>query len=915
MLFAMISTLSFAQNGSISGIVTAGSDNEPAIGAVVRLNGTSLGAVTDYDGMFKISNVPTGEQTLNVAFVGFPSKEVPVTITAGQNSNIGSISLGEGSLAIKGIEVIADIAIERKTPVAASSISSEYIETKLGNQEFPEVLKVTPSVYATKGSGGAGDARINIRGFSQENLMLMINGIPVNGMEDNKVYWSNWAGLGDVTRTMNVQRGLGASKLSDAAIGGAINIITKTTDMDKGGNVFTSIGNDGYKKTGVTLSTGEFGDGWAMTVSGTRTTGNGYIEGNYNDAWSYFGSLSKDLGKHELQLTGFGAPQRHGQRDFQHSLRDQKEKYGMRWNDDFGYYNHGTNHYLEQGQFLIRENFYHKPQVGLNWYFDMNETTFLSTSVYYSVGRGGGTGDLGGYYRASDGRFRAREYRMPKDNLGHQQFNQFYLANTGQANTIGMRSLSPFVGTIDGSEGTYYIASGDVAGGLIKRGSMNEHNWYGVLSSLEKELDDAFTLTGGIDLRRYKGDHYRKVINTFGADYWFDNDNKNNQVDWFDANGNGVKDSGEMGNFVKADNDANRLFGGKGVNQRIDYSNQETIGRYGVFAQLEYDKDDLSAFISGAYNTSSMKRFDDFTSGAKESDTFNFGGGNVKLGANYNIDETHNVFVNTGFIQRAPYFDSLFPTYDNEAPNEDAKPETVVAGELGYGFRSENVSFNINGYVTKWNDKTEVASTRDSNGNTLFINLLGTDALHTGLEFDGEASVNDAISFTAMASIGSWKWANNPTGQAVDESNNPVGDVRTFLIDGLKVGDAPQTTFGLGANIEIPNSGVSISPQFLNFSNLYAAFNPSNRSGEQGDSVGSQPVKLPSYSLLDLGLVWDTQISKGLRTQVTGNVNNLTNTEYIQEATDSSRATDVLDLRGWYGRGRTYNLGMKVFFE
>ncbi len=74
----------------------------------------------------------------------------------------------------------------------------------------------------------------------------MINGVPVNDMENGAVYWSNWAGLADVTCTMQVQRGLGASKVAVPSIGGTINIITKTTDVEEGGNVYSSIANDGY---------------------------------------------------------------------------------------------------------------------------------------------------------------------------------------------------------------------------------------------------------------------------------------------------------------------------------------------------------------------------------------------------------------------------------------------------------------------------------------------------------------------------------------------------------------------------------------------------------------------------------------------------------------------------------------------
>ena len=65
----------------------------------------------------------------------------------------------------------------------------------------------------------------------------MVNGMPVNDMENSSVYWSNWAGLSDVTSAMQVQRGLGSSKLAIASVGGTINILTKSSDRKEGGSV------------------------------------------------------------------------------------------------------------------------------------------------------------------------------------------------------------------------------------------------------------------------------------------------------------------------------------------------------------------------------------------------------------------------------------------------------------------------------------------------------------------------------------------------------------------------------------------------------------------------------------------------------------------------------------------------------
>ena len=125
-----------------------------------------------------------------------------------------NINLVPNNISLSELEVIADIAKERVTPVAATTISAKYIEENLGNQEFPEILRNTPSVYVTKEGGGFGDSRINVRGFEQNNIAVMINGVPVNDMESGWVYWSNWAGLADVTNKMQVQRGSGSIKIS-----------------------------------------------------------------------------------------------------------------------------------------------------------------------------------------------------------------------------------------------------------------------------------------------------------------------------------------------------------------------------------------------------------------------------------------------------------------------------------------------------------------------------------------------------------------------------------------------------------------------------------------------------------------------------------------------------------------------------
>ncbi|PHO00236.1 TonB-dependent receptor, partial [Rhodobacteraceae bacterium 4F10] len=174
---------------------------EPLPGANVVVKGTTNGSATDFDGKF-ILNASSNTGAVVVSFVGYTIKEVSFSGA----SDLGTIAL-EPSNVLSEVVItgLIDIAKDRETPVAVSTIKAAEIQEKLGSQEFPEILNNTPSVYATKSGGGYGDARINIRGFSQENIAVLINGVPVNDMDNSSVHWSNWAGLSDVTTAMQVQ--------------------------------------------------------------------------------------------------------------------------------------------------------------------------------------------------------------------------------------------------------------------------------------------------------------------------------------------------------------------------------------------------------------------------------------------------------------------------------------------------------------------------------------------------------------------------------------------------------------------------------------------------------------------------------------------------------------------------------------
>ena len=820
----------------ITGTIVDGS-NQSLPGASVLEKGTTNGVSADFDGKFSLT-AKSNSGTLVISFIGYKSKEVAFSAA---NSNLGSIKLEEDNSLDEIVLVSNSFAIDRKTPVAVSTIRAEEIEFKLGTQEFPEILKSTPGVYATKQGGGYGDGRINLRGFNSENVAVMINGVPVNDMESGQVYWSNWAGLGDVTSAMQVQRGLGASKVAVPSIGGTINILTKTSDVEEGGNVSYDLANDGFNKFGFTYSTGLMDNGVAVSVSAATISGDGYVDGTSFTGFNYFVNVTKEFNdEHKLSLTAFGAKQQHGQRQNRQRISTFRESSrGRKYNSDWGY---------KDGQLTNSEdNFYHKPQISLNHYWNLSEKTFISTAAYVSFGTGGG----GGWSGVNKFGFEDPTYRI--GNLGTIDFDR--IVDENRAN-----------GT-NGSES-------------ILRASRNDHNWYGILSTLKTDLTENLTFLTGLDYRGYTGIHFTEVTDLLGGQYFSDNSNVNTPN--------------------------NRAQ----VGDKILYDNDGLVDWLGAFTQLEYSKNDISAFVSFNLSNTVYQRVDRFlyldSDPLQTSDKYNFVGFGSKGGLNYNLDSNHSVFGNIGYFEKAPFFNAVFANRNNEDVNDDAPNEKITSFELGYKFRSEKFTANLNAYRTLWNDRSENLRFQQPDGTNAFANILGVNAIHQGLELEATFRASDKLKITGMASLGDWRWDSNVENvQIIDENNDVVETVDLFIKD-LKVGDAAQTTFALGLNYDIlPETTFTLDYNYA--ADLFADYDPSDR-GAQGPNTW----EVPDFHLFDTALRHEFSFGS-FDASIIARVNNIFDTTYISDAQDGTNS-DAATAAVYYGFGRTFSVGAKIKF-
>ena len=756
------------------------------------------------------------------------------------------------------------------------------------------MLNTTPNVYATNQGGGSGDSRINVRGFSQRNVAIMINGVPVNDMENGWVYWSNWDGIGDVSSSIQVQRGLSAVNLAVPSIGGTVNILTDPATAQRGGKIKLEVGNDDFFKGTIVGHTGLIDDRFALSAAVVHKTGDGYIDSTWTDAQAYYvGSSFIVDDRNRLDFFLVGAPQRHGQNlyernigsfdhDFARGLatydeaalaenREHGYKYNETWNFVDPSYDgkQAFNGNIERRQFsdIIneRENFYHKPQANLNWYLDINDEMKLSTVLYYSGGEGGGTGTYGSVARVRD------------------EDSPFY-RNRDWDGQIAINR-----GTVDG-RGNAKVA-GQSTG--ILRNSRNNQWTIGAISKLDWEVTPEFTISTGLDWRTAEIEHYREVRDLLGGDYYVDSSS----------------------DFWTTDEQQRR-----GLGDKINYDFTNNVDWIGAFLQGQYELENVILYGMGGWSSIKYDHENFFINDGGSTlkvESDNIDGYQLKGGATYKFNDNFFAFGSLGYVEKVPIFDNVINDR-NGSLNPNPENEKFTSYEIGAGYNTGDGMFDAraNYYYTKWEDRAFTQAVRDTDGNDIGItNISGVNQEHSG--FEAEIGYNPAewVRLSLAGSINKWEYTDDVRGSFTPNIAGADSVEYGLYIADLKVGDAPQTQVVFGTECK-PIDGMSAKFLTRYYDDHSSDFDPLGRTDE---TDRTQSWVIPSYWVTDFHFNFDLPI-EGHQISVFAHVFNLFDETYIQDATDNGRFTsfdgdhDADDAGVFFGTGLTWNLGVSVDF-
>ena len=250
-----------AQTQKVTGVVISEEDGQPVVGASVLVKGTTLGTITDVDGNFNLSNVPSSAKTLQISYIGMQTQEVVI------KPNLRVVLKADAQKLDEVVVTAMGISREKKAlGYAVQDVKSDAL-TRAANTDLAGALQGKVSgIDITPSSGMPGaSSKITIRGsrsFTGDNTPLyVIDGMPIASTADvstsltDGAYGTDYANRAvDIDpndiESINILKGQAASALYGMrASNGVIVITTKSgKGADKGKPTITFSTNLSFDK-------------------------------------------------------------------------------------------------------------------------------------------------------------------------------------------------------------------------------------------------------------------------------------------------------------------------------------------------------------------------------------------------------------------------------------------------------------------------------------------------------------------------------------------------------------------------------------------------------------------------------------------------------------------------------------------
>lgn len=763
LLFLLTCGAAFSQGTILKGVVVNQFTRQPIVGVSVALLEANESTFTAADGTFLFHNLTEGSDILLFSSPEVVTKELPVSILAGQVNDLGNIALGvnlrstltEGSFLLIDEETIGE-------------------NEDRGDYNISSLLSSSDDVYLSETSFNFSAVRFRLRGYDYRYADSYINGVNFSDAERGGFSYGLIGGLNDATRNKDIVNGMHPSAYNYSQLGGATNINTYAGNYAPGGKVSLAYTNRSYMLRGSAIySTGMMSNGWAVTGSmAYRWADEGYIQGTPYNSLAGFLSVEKKLNdQHRLSLTTFVAPTQRGRSSaVSQQLHD---LLGSDYNSYWGYQDGKK----RNSRILTTV----EPVAILSHTWTIDKDSRLVTGLGFKYTNYG--------YTAFD-RFNAADPRpdyyrnLPEYTSRPEEARQNWLDN------VNIRQVD--------WNNLYYInanrnARGEGAAYVVEERHNDQLN-FSLNSTFNTKLNEQVTFTAGIEARTTKGMHYKTVSDLMGADYYLN------------VNQFAIRDFGWSKEDARYDLNNPDVKLRKG--DRFGYDYNLYVNSFSAWLQNvhRYYKWDISygfkigrtEFFRDGKMKNSLSPDNSYGEGAHHS----FVDQGAKLGLIYKFNGRNMLSGNVSYSTLPPlaYNAYLSPRVkDTEIP--DLKSESNFSADLSYMFNYPFIRGRITAYQTSFYDQARIYNMySDRDGSFVNYALTGINKIHRGIEVGTELTINSNWSVTAVGTLAEYYYSNRPTGTVSFENGSAPDRTETVYMKNFYVSGTPQTAGSLTLN-------------------------------------------------------------------------------------------------------------------
>ena len=370
--------------------------NEPLPGATVLIMGTKLGVAADENGNYELTKLKPGDYDIMFSFIGFKPVEKTVTVSGKTELNV---TLEHTGFVSEEVTIMA-VRAEEDEPVSQTTRTREEIEQKFQGQDAGFLLEeLSPSIVTYTESGGnfSNYGGFRLRGIDQTRINMTLNGVPLNDMIDQGVFFSNFTDFGNSIESVQIQRGVGTSSNGTSSYAGSINFesinvydTVPSTEIQLTGGSFNTM------RASAEVNTGKMDNNFAFYARYAQIESDGYRYNSGTSSKSFFLSGAYFAKRHTFKFTGFVGRSQNQLAYTPVALSDIKNDPRTNYispndQDDFG-----------QWMTQLQHN------------FQINNQTSLVNTLYYN----GAGGDFPFGYEDENGQFTQINYPLYNNHFG-----------------------------------------------------------------------------------------------------------------------------------------------------------------------------------------------------------------------------------------------------------------------------------------------------------------------------------------------------------------------------------------------------------------------------------------------------------------------------------------------------------------